>query len=79
MRGPCMFDDRDPIKIFRFLDQFKGPVHSNEVSEVMAQWTITNFMKKDSRVILNNLIVRIEVSCDAYAWWRVPPSTTHNT
>lgn len=67
MLKPCLFNDKDPIANVRFLGPFKRSCDSNEVSEVITLWILSNFSIEGPRASLSKLIVPTGVGLDAYA------------
>lgn len=63
----CVFDERIPITILRFLDPLKGACNLKGVLEAMARWVLPRLIKEGPRGIYNNLIVPIGFRGDAYA------------
>lgn len=64
---PCVFEDRDPITIIRFLDQFQRSCDASGMSEEMEQWVLPSSKKEGQNASFRNLIVFIGDSRDAHA------------
>lgn len=63
----CMFDNRDLITVYSIFGQSEWPCDTNEVSERMALWILSNLTKEGPHINFSSLLILIKVRNHAKA------------